>query len=170
MYDRSYIVSICDFFFCKQSTAYDMRISDWSSDVCSSDLDQRLMRHHPRDKARAFGLFGVHHPAGEAHFHRLRLADRAGEALRAAHAGGDAELDFGLAELRLVRCDDEIGHHREFAAAAQREAVHRGDPRLANLLHEVARPFREEILRSEEHTSELQSLMRISYAVFCLNK
>src|SRR3546814_6986300 len=30
----------CVFFFCKQKTAYEMRISDWSSDVCSSDLDQ----------------------------------------------------------------------------------------------------------------------------------
>src|SRR3546814_10739730 len=31
------------FFFCKQKTAYDMRISDWSSDVCSSDLRPRLV-------------------------------------------------------------------------------------------------------------------------------
>src|SRR3546814_8346580 len=29
---------VCDFFFFKQKTAYEMRISDWSSDVCSSDL------------------------------------------------------------------------------------------------------------------------------------
>src|SRR3546814_6300343 len=32
---------ICVFFFCKQKTAYEMRISDWSSDVCSSDLPHR---------------------------------------------------------------------------------------------------------------------------------
>src|SRR3546814_16951978 len=85
-----------------------MRISDWSSDVCSSDL----------------------------------------------HAGCDAELDFGLSEFRLVRRDDEIGHHRQLAAAAQCEAVDRGDPRLANLLNEIARPFREEVLevRSEERS------------------
>src|SRR3546814_5168314 len=31
-------VVVCMFFFCKQKTAYEMRISDWSSDVCSSDL------------------------------------------------------------------------------------------------------------------------------------
>src|SRR3546814_8433094 len=31
-------MSMCDFFFFKQKTAYEMRISDWSSDVCSSDL------------------------------------------------------------------------------------------------------------------------------------
>src|SRR3546814_944637 len=34
----------CDFFFFKQKTAYEMRISDWSSDVCSSDLDDGLDR------------------------------------------------------------------------------------------------------------------------------
>src|SRR3546814_9278882 len=36
------IVSTCDFFFFKQKTAYEMRISDWSSDVCSSDLTTAL--------------------------------------------------------------------------------------------------------------------------------
>src|SRR3546814_20079828 len=35
------------FFFFKQKTAYEMRISDWSSDVCSSDLDARTMLHVP---------------------------------------------------------------------------------------------------------------------------
>src|SRR3546814_10357968 len=34
-----YSISICVFFFFKHKTAYEMRISDWSSDVCSSDLD-----------------------------------------------------------------------------------------------------------------------------------
>src|SRR3546814_9358722 len=33
-----YVLFICEFFFFKQKTAYEMRISDWSSDVCSSDL------------------------------------------------------------------------------------------------------------------------------------
>src|SRR3546814_8643544 len=33
-----YVVFVCFFFFFKQKTAYEMRISDWSSDVCSSDL------------------------------------------------------------------------------------------------------------------------------------
>src|SRR3546814_5280049 len=51
---RSVLVRVCDwcptlFFFFKQKTAYEMRISDWSSDVCSSDLrlhDDRLGRDH----------------------------------------------------------------------------------------------------------------------------
>src|SRR3546814_9151476 len=53
-------VSYCFFFFFKQKTAYEMRISDWSSDVCSSDLERRLrvpaarLRHQggPRAAAR----------------------------------------------------------------------------------------------------------------------
>src|SRR3546814_3642557 len=36
------ITCLCDFFFFKQKTAYEMRISDWSSDVCSSDLRSEL--------------------------------------------------------------------------------------------------------------------------------
>src|SRR3546814_5990723 len=36
------------FFFFKQKTAYEMRISDWSSDVCSSDLQRQPVRHDPR--------------------------------------------------------------------------------------------------------------------------
>src|SRR3546814_9051874 len=43
------------FFFFKQKTAYDIRISDWSSDVCSSDL---IQPHHGRSVAAALGLSG----------------------------------------------------------------------------------------------------------------
>src|SRR3546814_2931877 len=44
------------FFFCKQKTAYEMRISDWSSDVCSSDLNQAQdlrFDHHVHDIQQA---------------------------------------------------------------------------------------------------------------------
>src|SRR3546814_2919743 len=41
-----YSFSFVRFFFFKQKTAYEMRISDWSSDVCSSDLAQRLIFQH----------------------------------------------------------------------------------------------------------------------------
>src|SRR3546814_7401640 len=40
MYGSSFSLCFCFFFFFKQKTAYEMRISDWSSDVCSSDLDR----------------------------------------------------------------------------------------------------------------------------------
>src|SRR3546814_5485572 len=106
------------FFFFKQKTAYEMRISDWSSDVCSSDLHVPEMRRHVAQHlvARDTGIVDDHVEATEI------LADFGGDA-----AGG----------------------------------VRRGD---------VERQADTADLRSEEHTSELQSLMRISYAVFCLKK
>src|SRR3546814_6069754 len=86
-----------------------MRISDWSSDVCSSDL-----------QVIAYGVAGAH-----AQFARQRQW-----------------LLAGLAHHLVQPFDDLLGHGQELFAAR----------------------------RSEEHTSELQSLMRISYAVFCLKK
>src|SRR3546814_3190833 len=56
------------FFFFKQKTAYEMRISDWSSDVCSSDLDVVEHPHHVLDKALVAVPFvpGFEIEAGEA--------------------------------------------------------------------------------------------------------
>src|SRR3546814_10422830 len=117
-------------FFFKQKTAYEMRISDWSSDVCSSDL------HHRRiDRGqRAIGVL------------RKVLMPR-----RVEQVEGDSVL--------LER------HHRR---------RHR-NPALLLDLHPVGtrapvRAARLDLARSEEHTSELQSLMRISYDVFCVKK
>src|SRR3546814_3858434 len=103
-----------------------MRISDWSSDVCSSDLD--------------FGILAGFMAVGQRH---RGLQRRAKLFLRhqVAHAGVD----------RLVQ---RVGR--------QRGAVHLAD--------QVRRHLAGTETRSEEHTSELQSLMRISYAVFCLKK
>src|SRR3546814_10078511 len=107
-----------------------MRISDWSSDVCSSDLlDQ------PR--------------AGRA---RPARATRRRCRPRRARPGGDDARTHGASAGRRA------------AAAALRARRQRGDlvgqPGELNIT----------LIRSEEHTSELQSLMRISYAVFCLKK
>src|SRR3546814_8421653 len=100
-----------------------MRISDWSSDVCSSDLGQRS-------------------PAGPDHGRRL-------------HSSGRSRGPRG-------------GRCRMTGASGPRTglpAMRRFDPkRLWALVR------KESLQRSEEHTSELQSLMRISYAVFCLKK
>src|SRR3546814_5038947 len=46
------VLYLCIFFFFKQKTAYEMRISDWSSDVCSSDLHRRGGRSVPRNSHR----------------------------------------------------------------------------------------------------------------------
>src|SRR3546814_10647167 len=85
------------FIFCTQKTAYEMRISDWSSDVCSSDLGDNVALSPP------------------IHFAAAAAADLTVESI---------------------------------------------------IVPEGAVPGE----RSEEHTSEVQSLMRISYAVFCLKK
>src|SRR3546814_2108012 len=54
-------VYCCYFFFFKQKTAYEMRISDWSSDVCSSDLEElRLHRSIIFDAAMAVDMVGCH--------------------------------------------------------------------------------------------------------------
>src|SRR3546814_2384918 len=110
------------FFFFKQKTAYEMRISDWSSDVCSSDL-----RH---EGELGFQLIAArrHQQVGEIHRRRTH-----------AHAN-------------LARPGDGNRPVREH------------DPGM------IGKQFAHLNSRSEEHTSELQSLMRISYAVFCLKK
>src|SRR3546814_1285460 len=121
------------FFFFKQKTAYEMRISDWSSDVCSSDL--RPLRAGPRAQGRHGRL--SRGPARKGRAKDTRRPDR----LQQGAPGGAA----------LVR---------PVAVRAGRDQGRAGRSRLSQ----------GESQRSEEHTSELQSLMRISYAVFCLKK
>src|SRR3546814_9138031 len=112
-----------------------MRISEWSSDVCSSDLE------------RGFGL---------ALFDRVveRVAHRRQRGRLHIHAGQGAEPQRHIDLRRLHQCV-QVADQFDISVAAlgQAELVRGG---LA--------------FRSEEHTSELQSLMRISYAVFCLKK
>ena len=90
-------------------------------------VEQGVGGHHPRHQAAAFGLLGVDGAAGEDQVHRLGLADRAGQPLRAAHAGQHAELDLGLTELRGVGGDQQVAHHRQLTAAAERVARDRRD-------------------------------------------
>src|SRR3546814_3920803 len=126
---------VCFFFF-KQKTAYEMRISDWSSDVCSSDLP--VIRALLSLSLACLALPAAAQPISAAD--RGQTIDEIARLLEARYV--DADKGRRLAtELRRAR--------------GQWEAVADG-PALAS--------------RSEEHTSELQSLMRISYAVFCLKK
>src|SRR3546814_5287943 len=133
-----------------------MRISDWSSDVCSSDLIQRQQyrygdRHHgDGDQQRPLGLV----IAGQRIIHRqqpfgILLVD----------------LDDGLVQGLAVGA---IGVVVALLVGGLRALFDAELRRLAAELREIV-DQRDE-LRSEEHTSELQSLMRISYAVFCLKK
>src|SRR3546814_1992810 len=124
-----------------------MRISDWSSDVCSSDLD---LGAPPVDGAE-----------------RILRVDEQPDA-RPPRVERRKEIDDFL---RIVR----IGGRRSGGGLAQDHRCRRGKVArpgpFAGLLDDAARldhEAAEQDGRSEEHTSELQSLMRISYAVFCL--
>src|SRR3546814_4814290 len=154
----------CVFFF-KKKTAYGWRIVAWSSDVCSSDLEEQV------ELAQEAGLAALVEP-------EQRLVDKVAVAEQIAR-----EADARGGPGRVIV--DAVDHLRR---AVRQEARHRADhivvdalavgggQRIANLgiaLHRVdekdavVEALPEDAARSEEHTSELQSLMRISYAVFC---
>src|SRR3546814_8588102 len=117
-----------------------MRISDWSSDVCSSDL---------RALAPADGLIADRQ-------YRFTIADIETRLHVAVVQIDAACIDaFHLAAARRARWLKTLIVVMLVEAIVDR--IVEGDAAHA---HE----------RSEEHTSELQSLMRISYAVFCLKK
>src|SRR3546814_8892143 len=140
-----------------------MLISDWSSDVCSSVLQggrlqaQRLAG--PGGKPAADDQRNP--PAGPRFIEQhLRL-----------------ELEFGndlaiLERAALVRTQlNDIAHihFRDIELDGQRSRIfHRVVEDRGDLVAQAHTA--EALVRSEEHTSELQSLMRISYAVFCLQK
>src|SRR3546814_5250337 len=119
-----------------------MRISDWSSDVCSSD---RGMKLHAMN-----GQAGM----AEAHDHRII-------------AGGvDDEFRRNVLHHKTMVASGGKGGGETFKKPGPVMAYGRG----LSMHQPPAHDFPAEMLRSEEHTSELQSLMRISYAVFCLKK
>src|SRR3546814_8567937 len=122
-------------------TAYEVRISDWSSDVCASDL---LPENY------------------EKHMDAFQFIK-------------DVPTDWE----ESVALDGAVG---EYVAIARKQrggqewflgALTDENPRTLALKLDFLDPgkrYRVQLYRSEEHTSELQSLMRISYAVFCLKK
>src|SRR3546814_1773045 len=115
-----------------------MRISDWSSDVCSSDLPTLRFRNvepTPPPPSRP--------PPGHGHGHR-------------GHGYGYGGGGYWVRD--------------ECHALPQREVCARLRDRREQIRQRRFNAQANERARSEEHTSELQSLMRISYAVFCLNK
>src|SRR3546814_8317976 len=117
-----------------------MRISDWSSDVCSSDLMEQAgaqtMDGFAREIARHPEITGAWDVTGDEDF------------LLKVQVGSMAEYDLFT---RRALGEDK-GVHSFTTLIALRTIVE------------------DDASRSEEHTSELQSLMRISYAVFCLKK
>src|SRR3546814_2165491 len=108
-----------------------MRISDWSSDVCSSDL----LLDRDLDIGWRAGIATV--------FRGLGLADAEGAVEDEENGEGGRRRDEAGDKTSRVVPGEKVEHRVSLSACAA---------------------------RSEEHTSELQSLMRISYAVFCLKK
>src|SRR3546814_5331289 len=100
----------CVFFFFKQKTAYEMRISDWSSDVCSSDLQAALFDQRGAGFANAFFIEPFGHVRSIQRIARCP-EQRAGFVEGQAHDGAVAALD-GADEARgaaLDRIDRKSG-------------------------------------------------------------
>src|SRR3546814_7444788 len=127
-----------------------MRISDWSSDVCSSDLGR-----------------GTETKLGDVRvFTRL---DNVLRSITAAPRGHYVEGEWQLDD--AVRFDVATGREQRLGSIRIAPEV-RPDQFTLSKVDPDGLSFAElsAAIRSEEHTSELQSLMRISYAVFCLKK
>src|SRR3546814_3422885 len=124
------------FFFFKQKTAYEMRISDWSSGVCSSDL--------------------------------IRIGGTAITAPDPARIDGEAKSAAIATFQQTVEADLRAAG---YPLSADRDQIDK--PMVVIIIIAIMMLVTSAyapLARSEEHTSELQSLMRISYAVFCLTK
>src|SRR3546814_2091290 len=113
-----------------------MRISDWSSDVCSSDL-----RYVGKPESEWLQLF--------------------------KRKASGAMMDMIRTDLALLGISHDL-----YSSEAELQASGAIEAAVAQLRADglVYEGVLEAPKRSEEHTSELQSLMRISYAVFCLKK
>src|SRR3546814_1497532 len=108
-----------------------MRISDWSSDVCSSDLTKDMLK-----------VGGENVAAAEI------------EAMLQTHPAVKLAQVVGIPHDRYVEVPAAFVELAEGQSATEDELIQHCRGQLAS--------------RSDEHTSELQSLMRISYAAFCL--
>src|SRR3546814_1768925 len=130
-----------------------MRISDWSSDVCSSDLLWRSAKQRMESvTCCSYALF-------------CQCPRRPIKFAHTDHRGAGEDELFDRMAPGMAKCAKTLAKCEIVVSGPGRAAFlehHLG--KLGEVRSSVDRP------RSEEHTSELQSLMRISYAVFCLKK
>src|SRR3546814_2126358 len=155
----------CVLFFFKQKTAYEMRISDWSSDVCSSDLIEAFYW------AATLGNFAI--AADRLHITQSSLSKRI------------AELEYSLqrqlfdrnrkkstlteaGEQLLPKCRAVLDAAEALLGEAGKDSENRvlSGACKFGISELSASTWLPRFIRSEEHTSELQSLLRNSYALF----
>src|SRR3546814_5331262 len=133
-----------------------MRISDWSSDVCSSDLHRQPPAHalvslHPGPGAGGFPVARM-----DIVIEDLEIAFRVGvvdRRPRQRQVGGEKRAAVQQADYRNRKNADHANHRESHSTLCASHQL-------------TGRPF----VRSEAHTSELQSLIRNSYAVFSSKK
>src|SRR3546814_7683602 len=151
-----------------------MRISDWSADVCSSDLTPDAIR---RDADAALNVCKRHSLASlRAVSSSTRCSDKT--LWKSCHKcpGDMVSKSASSCWMRWTSRVSIASHRLRSAATMPSSSVIRVLSGAVNVVrrnaHVAAHPAANAIARrrSEEHTSELQSLMRISYAVFCLKK
>src|SRR3546814_5636224 len=158
-----------------------MRISDWISDVCSFDLLAAEIHPVVPGEIERHVLFGDAGLVGLG----LHLLQRLLRPLQHVRRADDADLvphdvvepradDVDVARLALERRQRPVDGGLDHALVRPDEVAVRFDPARHDVAGNAAEHRRvgdavaAQAVRSEEHTSELQSLMRISYAVFCL--
>src|SRR3546814_3287098 len=144
------------FFFFKQKTAYEMRISDWSSDVCSSDLYRKAFN--------SVAWSNVPVPADRANASwREKESQFSQELQLTSGTGSTVKWVLGLYYL------NGKAEYTDFAITGTTVAPLQSLGFRSKVTTESGAAFGQATgplwTRSEEHTSELQSLMRISYAV-----
>src|SRR3546814_4740343 len=136
-----------------------MRISDWSSDVCSSDL-QLITCHSQRLVERLTQLL---HDGADT----VLPAGRHAKRMQPERHGGARQLVQMIMQIPQEGIEVLLDPLRRPAQILVQMCIHGGGSDLLAYL-QAHHAFVQLLERSEEHTSELQSLMRISYAVFCL--
>src|SRR3546814_9135090 len=129
------------FFFFKQKTAYEMRTSDWSSDVCSSDLGNKLIAGTKFENMSIEDI--IKKSSGKIFNNAAQVWNHSffWNCLTPKQGAPGKKLTDALVK--------QFGGVEDFKKQFTDTAVG---------------------TRSDEHTSDLQSLMRISYAVFCLKQ
>src|SRR3546814_1833586 len=138
-----------------------MRISDWSSDVCSSDLGAEPADIGPHQHGGVLAL-GGRDEIGVANAVIGLNRDVAALHRFTRHSARRQRGDQRTGPRERGEAATRDGHSRAVEVGFGVLGAHAGSP--------WGRSEKSRKTRSEEHTSELQSLMRSSYAVFCLKK